>query len=49
MPTLPQRPRDPKRDMYPSGEGWYKGFAAFMLCSLILFVAVLTLMCIKLG
>lgn len=49
MPTLPQRLRHPKRDMYPCSDSWYKGFSAFMICVITLFIAVIIAMCIQFG
>lgn len=49
MPILPQRPKHPKRDMYPFSDSWYKGFSAFMICAITLFIAVMIAMCIQFG
>lgn len=49
MPTLPQRPQNPKRFMYPNSERYYKSFNVFMTCMLALFILSLVTMCIMFG
>lgn len=49
MPTLPNKPRNPQRDMYLSSEGWYKGFSAFMICAITLFIVCMIALCVQLG
>ena len=49
MPTLPQRPQNPKRFMYPNSERYYKSFNVFMTCVLALFILSIVTMCIIFG
>jgi hypothetical protein len=47
--TLPERPRNPRRYMWPNSERYYKAFSIFMFCAIILFIAVMIAMAIELG